>query len=182
MRKGTGALVLGFLLLASQSACADPPRKYVTLSAAHGTAGVDIGGYDNVTIVTLDAEYHVTSNLGLAIGLRSFEDFEANGVSSASLELDGAELDVVLNHRPIDRLMLKGKLGVMRYDLTAHALGREIGEEQDYATTLGVGAQFEFNQWVGMQLDARRAFDVSDANVDWVTLGVFVRLGPRVRK
>jgi hypothetical protein len=160
------------------SAADEPSRKVVTFSAAQGLASVDTPGYDSERITTYELEFHVTRGTGVYLGRRDFGDFTTRGRSTAVLGLDGNELGFALNLRPLERVVAQARVGYMQYDLSARAFDLELGREKSATTTVGLGVQLEFSSAFGMQLNAQRALAVSDATIDWYTLGLFIRFGP----
>jgi hypothetical protein len=160
-----------------QALGADDPRGF-TIGAGVGDATVDMSRYDEASATTLDVEFELTPNIALSFGSRNFADFETEGLSSASLSFEGYEAGLVASARASDSLVMRAMAGYMTYKLVARALG-QIGKENDGTATLGFGIQYELNRSFGIQANARRAFTVSDATIDWVTLSAYLRFVKR---
>jgi len=165
-------------LCAVQAAQAESSKKYFTANLTHGTAEVDVAGYGDAWVNALELEYHATTHFGFSLTRYMFSDFNVHKLSSAELALDASEIAAVVSFRPAANVVVQGRVGYLPYTLTASALGHQIGEEEDGTTVPGLGAQFEFNPIVGLQLYARRAEGLSDATLTWYGMGFYARFGP----
>ncbi|MDH3638872.1 MAG: porin family protein [Gammaproteobacteria bacterium] len=139
----------------------------------------DLSFDDSDNTAQIKGGYMFTDIFGVEAGWLDLGDYE--GGSGVKIDADGFWLAGVANWSVSERWDLYAKLGVAIVDATSDQVIPGIGPVQNNDTEEnifgGVGAEVDFGNWNIFGEFAVMDTDVSDLNIDIITLGVKYEIG-----
>ncbi len=158
-----------------------------------GCTGVPAGVScdDSDTGIKLFGGKQVTKNWGGEFGFIDLGEATLSApIGTAKFEADGFFLagTGTIPFGQKEKFALFGKLGVLRWDVTANVTGLGSASDDGFSPMFGIGLKYDFTERFGIRGEWERFLDVGDAaptlefDVDLITVGVVVWFGSKSAK